>query len=149
MGLLASGGTNVPHSKKLYGAIGQNLRSQQEFLVKFRRDIQKGKYKDNPEKMKWRAKLYADSIRESFNDGERIAKNAEGFDLAKRVRDPQANSCDDCRRYATRGWVPSNEVVPPKVNCACKFRCRCHLVWKRSYTPVWGKQNLSDAVLSR
>lgn len=143
MGLLAGGGKNAPYSKNLYGAIGQNLRSQQEFLVQFRRDIQKGKYKDNPEKLKWRARLYADSIRDSFNDGEKIARNTEGFDLAKRVRDPQANSCDDCRRYASSGWVPISEVVPPKTRCECKWRCRCHLIWKRSYTPVWTTKNFS------
>lgn len=146
MGLLAGGGTNVPYTRKLYGAIGNNLKKQQEFLVQFRRDIQKGKYKDNPEKLKWRARLYADSIRESFNDGERIARNQEGFDLAKRILDAGANHCDDCRRYANRGWVPLNEVVRPKTNCECKWRCRCFLAWKRSYIPTWTTKSFSKAI---
>lgn len=112
-----------------FGKVGQELKDQYAFLRNFGEAIAAGELSEK--QILARAKSYGISTRTAFFEAEKITRQANGFNQAKRTRDPQAQSCPDCIRYSTNGqWFPINQVVAPGVNCQCRSRCRCQIVFR-------------------
>jgi hypothetical protein len=77
---------------------------------------------------------YAQSAYGSFKAGEHQSAIAQGMTEAKRILDPQAESCPGCIELAGMGWVGINKIQLPgqsePVPCSCLGNCRCHLVFR-------------------
>ena len=117
-----------------YGRIGQRLRSEYAFLQGFARDLLDQRI-STPLSLA-RIGLYAQSVRGSFWEGASIRKEQQGFSLMRRILDPMAQHCSDCRGYASRGIVPIGSVPLPGQRCACRARCRCSVKYFRQQFPV-------------
>lgn len=116
-----------------YGRIGQRLRAEYAFLQGFARDLLE--QRASPAMALARIGLYAQSVRGSFWEGASIRKEQQGFSLMRRILDPMAQHCDDCRAYAARGIVPIGSVPLPGQRCACRARCRCSVRYFRQQFP--------------
>lgn len=129
MGIFASGGkSQTPQS--VYGAIGQELRSQYSFLAKFGEDLAAGKL--TKEQAIARAGLYGGASRTAFHQAEKVARKREGFKLAKRVLDASSQHCAECIQHSTNGeYVPIESIVPVGSRCSCFSRCRCAIIFLR------------------
>lgn len=130
MGVFASGGrSQTPQA--VYGAVGRELRSQYGFLANFAQDLAAGKL--TKEQAVARAGLYGGASRTAFHQAEKVARKREGFRLAKRVLDINKNHCPSCLRHSTNGiFIPIEQIISPGVDCECRSRCRCFLVWKKN-----------------
>lgn len=126
--ILGSGGRSLTTSQA-YGSTGRLLRDQYQFLDGFSRDLAAGKLTTGQAIA--RAGLYGASTRSAFHQSEKIARDREGFKLAKRVLDSAAQHCEDCLSYATTGFVPIEQIVPIASQCRCRARCRCSIIFKK------------------
>lgn len=128
MAALAAGGT-AQLTPRHYGTIGANLRSEYRNHL----SLFASKLGNDPTftlKMAMnRAKLYGQSVAQSFHDSEKVTRILEGRTKAKRLLDPAAEHCRSCPAYATDGYVPIASVVPPGTNCECRGRCRCRVIY--------------------
>ena len=116
-----------------YGRIGQKLRQEYSYLQAFASDLL-GQRISRPMALA-RIGLYASSVRASYWEGVSIRNEKEGLSLMRRILDPQAQHCDDCRNYAARGLVPIGSVPLPGQRCACRARCKCRVEYKRQQFP--------------
>lgn len=128
--LFAAGGKDGM-SAKSYGLLGANLKEQyRKHLDGFAHDLADGKL--TAKQALNRSEMYGRSLRQTFFKVEAVTREAEGFLLAKRELDPQAQHCEACIGYATGGWVNISDIVPPGTACQCRGRCRCRIVyWSR------------------
>jgi hypothetical protein len=117
-----------------YGRVGQRLRQEYAYLQNFALDMLEQRM-SAPMAMA-RASLYAQSVRGSFWEGGAIRQEKQGFSLMKRLLDAQAQHCEDCLAYASRGIVPIGSVPLPGQRCACRARCRCGVQYFRQQAPV-------------
>ena len=132
IGILAGGGQDQMNAQK-YGATGYQIRRQFEYLSNFANDIAGGNMR--PSQILRRAGLYSESINSTFNRVEQITRADEGFTEALRSLDSQAQHCNSCISYSTRGkWLPAEQVVPPAINCECQARCRCTIKYRKRPT---------------
>jgi hypothetical protein len=116
-----------------YGRIGQKLRQEYSYLQAFASDLL-GQRISRPMALA-RIGLYASSVRASYWEGVSIRNEKEGLSLMRRILDPQAQHCDDCRNYAARGLVPIGSLPLPGQRCACRARCKCRVEYKRQQFP--------------
>lgn len=134
---LGSGGKDGM-SQRHYGTIGRQLRDQYEHLDGFARALAGGKL--TPNQALYRAGLYADSVKVAFHKAEKLTKESESFQSAKRSLDPQAKHCASCLSYSTGGeWQPIDQVTPPGVDCECGQFCRCTIVYSKFAAEVLGR----------
>lgn len=77
---------------------------------------------------------YAQSAYGSFKAGEHQAAIARGMKEAKRILDPQSESCPGCVELAGMGWVGIDKIQLPgqsePIFCSCLGNCRCRLVFR-------------------
>lgn len=132
-GIIGYGGKNGMGSAE-YGRIGQKLRQEYTYLQNFARDLLDQRISGAMALA--RAGLYAQSVRGSFWEGTSIRQEQQGYSLMRRILDPQAQHCDDCRNYAARGMVPIGSVPLPGQRCACRAKCRCSVQYYRQQTPT-------------
>lgn len=118
-----------------FGYVGQTLKQEYAYLDGFARDLATGRLTES--QVLARASMYAESIAQSFHRSEQQTKSRDGF-LGKRSLDVGAYHCPSCPAYATSTFIPAAEIVPVGVNCECRRRCRCFIVWKQG--------GLSDAI---
>ncbi len=112
------------------GQVGAALRQEYNRLFDFRKQIQAGEISDK--QMLWRTKSYARSIKQSYYRSEQLTRAQNGATLAKRTLDVNAKHCPECPTYATKGFVPIEQVVPPGVRCSCRGNCKCTVVYRGS-----------------
>jgi hypothetical protein len=117
-----------------YGRIGQRLRQEYAFLQGFARDLLDQRI-STPLSLA-RISLYAASVRSSYWEGIAIRKEKQGFSLMRRILDPAAQHCEDCKLYSSRGIVPIGSIPLPGQRCACRARCRCRVEYLRQQFPV-------------
>lgn len=128
MALLASGGKDGI-SKAGYGATGNRLKEEYQYLSNFVNAIARGELTEK--RIIYRAGLYANSSAAAFYKSEQISRIENGATLAKRDLDPNADHCSDCPALSTNGkWLPIDRVTPPTRNCTCRSRCRCTIKYK-------------------
>lgn len=129
-GLGAGGKDNLTPSH--FGALGQKLLEEYNFLWRFIEDMKSGKV--SSKQAINRAKMYSQSTVSAFWKGENLTRKKEGFNQAKRSLDPSAMHCDDCLLYSTNGlWVSIEDVVIPGHRCKCRGNCRCYLSYRKFY----------------
>ena len=107
-----------------YGAIGSRLKSEYEYLRNFALDIQKGGLSE--QQIKARLELYYKNTWQTYERARERAHSKNGFDLERRVLAAGEN-CNDCLRFAAKGWVDIGTLPAPGVESACQANCRC---WK-------------------
>jgi hypothetical protein len=116
-----------------YGRIGQRLGQEYRYLQAFASDLL-GQRISRAMAIA-RIGLYASSVRASYWEGVSIRNEKEGLSLMRRVLDPQAQHCQDCLAYSSRGWVSIGSVPLPGQRCACRARCKCRVEYKRQQFP--------------
>ena len=119
-----------------YGRVGQRLRQEYAYLQGFANDLLGARLSGAMAVA--RAGLYAQSVRGSFWQGTELRKQQQGFSLMRRILDPQAQHCQDCLDYASRGVVPVGSLPLPGQRCACRARCRCRIEYLRQQFPSVG-----------
>jgi hypothetical protein len=117
-----------------YGRIGQKLRAEYNYLQGFTRDLLDGRL-STPMAIA-RIGLYAESVRNSYWQGTEMREQKRGFSLMRRILDPQAAHCEDCKLYSARGIVPIGSIPLPGQRCACRAKCRCRVEYFRQQFPV-------------
>lgn len=65
-----------------------------------------------------------------FKTGEFEGKQTGGFKEMRRITRGDKRVCQDCRYYATLGWVPIGSLPMPGVSCRCHDRCRCRIEYR-------------------
>lgn len=128
MASLGSGGKDRLNARH-FGAVGNQLRKQYEYLDGFAHQLVNGEV--TVQQVLRRSTQYAASIRVAFSRAEQLTRENEDFTLARRVLDSQARHCPDCLRHASRSWKPIEEIVPIGTNCRCGQFCRCQIIYKR------------------
>lgn len=124
--VLAAGGWEQMTPAR-FGRAGREIRTQYEFLRRFAGQIQTGQIKLDGRFLK-RAQLYALSARRTHNRQDRDSAQRAGYTEERRVLG-QAEHCDDCIRYAERGWSPLGSL-PEIGDSECKANCQCHFEYR-------------------
>lgn len=128
--MLASGGEKQL-TPRHFGAIGQELKRQYQYLYGFGHDLANGKL--SAKHAIARAKSYGLSTKTAFYQAEKITRKGHGATEAKRSLDSQSRHCISCLNHSTRGrWLPIDNVVAPGVSCECQSRCNCRVVYRGS-----------------
>ena len=78
--------------------------------------------------LKRRARLYTFPMRDLYYRGESEMMKAIGKTESKRIRSA-AESCEDCIRWADKGWLPIDEQLPIGRSICGSF-CRCRMEYR-------------------
>ena len=118
------GQNNVTFSD--YGKIGARLKFQYKRLTLFAQQIATGA----PRKMsigqiKYRATLYANSVRSSYFTGLTQAKIEAGFTKERRITTSE-KPCDVCSSLEAQGFQPIGSLPDPGTQCLGLTNCHCH-----------------------
>lgn len=113
-----------------WGATGQLIREQYNYLRNFAKEIANGTQPFDG-RMFVRADMYADASNGTYWEIDKRSHLADGYDIGRRVLEPGADHCDDCVEYASEGWMPIDEI-PEIGNSQCMTRCRCEIEYRRS-----------------
>jgi len=117
-------------SQSDWGAAGQMIRAQYDYLEKFAGQIASGEQALDGRALV-RADLYGDAPRGTFEEiRQRYQENVLGMDEGRRVLG-QADHCDDCLDYAAEGWIPIDDV-PAIGDSVCLTRCHCTIEYRNS-----------------
>ncbi len=128
-GALANGGWGQM-TQSDWGATGQLIREQYNYLRNFAKEIADGTQPLDG-RMLVRADMYADASNGTYWEMDKRSHLANGYDFGRRVLEPGADHCDDCLEYASEGWMPI-EDIPQIGNSQCMTRCRCEIEYKSS-----------------
>ena len=114
-----------------WGATGQLIRQQYDYLANYANDIANGTQALDGRALV-RSDLYADAANGTFWEMDKRSMLADGYDMARRVLESSdGNNCDGCIEAATEGWVPIDEVLPIG-DAECMTRCRCSIEYSIS-----------------
>lgn len=113
-----------------WGATGQLIRQQYDYLRNYAADIASGEQALDGRALV-RSDLYADAANGTFWEMDKRGHLADGYDEGRRVLEPGADHCDDCEEYASEGWMPIDEI-PEIGNSQCMTRCRCEIEYRIS-----------------
>lgn len=130
--IIGHGGRNGMGNKE-YGRVGQKLRQEYSYLQNFARDLLDGRV--SAAMAIARIGLYAENVRSSYWEGSSLRQEKQGYSLMRRILDAQAQHCQDCLDYASRGLVPIGSLPLPGQRCACRARCKCRVEYKRQQFP--------------
>lgn len=133
LAMLAAGGKERM-TQAHYGAVGYELKRQYAFLDKFAHDLAAGKL--TPKQAIARASSYGQSGKIAFHRAEKIARKREGFNVAKRLLDPQAQHCNSCIAHQRSQWIPIDQIVEPGTRCECQNNCRCRVIYQKIFRTV-------------
>lgn len=113
-----------------WGATGQMIREQYDFLRNYAQEIANGTQPLDG-RMLVRSDLYADASNGTFWEMTKRDYLQNGYDEGRRVLEPGSDHCDDCEEYASEGWMPIDEI-PEIGNSQCLTRCRCEIEFRVS-----------------
>lgn len=130
---MVGAGGKAAISQAEYGRIGQKLRGEYAYLQKFAAGLLANSI-SAPAALA-RIGLYAESVRASWWEGLSIRRAREGYSLMRRVLDSQAQHCQDCLVYSSKGMVPIGTVPLPGQRCACRVKCKCSVQYYRQQFP--------------
>lgn len=80
-----------------------------------------------------RATLYVEGARHTYHVIETRALRMRGYDEERSILDPSANTCDECRAEAQKGWRPIGTLKPIGTR-TCLARCRCTKHYRKRTT---------------
>ena len=110
-----------------WGRTGRELRTQYEYLDKWAADIASGKAPLDG-RANWRAKLYGNASRDTFEQQRRAMAAEMGNDEEMRVLHAK-ESCAGCIQYA--GYRASIGTLPRIGSQDCGTNCLCTMVFRR------------------
>lgn len=111
-----------------FGRVGASIRDQYRFLRQFVEQIQVGQQKLNG-RLIWRSQLYVRSARAFHTEFERKQVSSAGYSEERRILG-QAEHCEDCIEYASRGWVPLGTLPEIGIASKCRQNCHCHFEYR-------------------
>ncbi len=128
---LANGGW-AQMTQSNWGATGQMIREQYDYLRNFATQIANG---EQPLDGRFlvRSDMYGDAANGTYSEMERRSMAEDGYDEGRRILESGADHCDDCEQYASEGWMPI-EDIPAIGDSACVTRCRCTIEYRNSST---------------
>lgn len=110
-----------------WGAVGQQVRTQYDYLRNFANEIASGKQRLNGSALV-RADLYGQAARGNFEEMRRRMAKLEGMTDEMRVLG-EADHCDDCLSAAGH-WAPIG-TLPRIGDSQCVTNCRCTFKYRR------------------
>ncbi len=110
-----------------WGAVGQQVRTQYDYLRNFANEIASGKQRLNGSALV-RADLYGQAARGNFEEMRRRMAKLEGMTDEMRVLG-EADHCDDCLSAAGH-WAPIG-TLPRIGDSQCVTNCRCTFRYRR------------------
>lgn len=124
MWMLAQGGKDAMDSKA-WGAAGQKIRSEADFLRGFERAIANGEAGTDAQVVA-RAQLYANGLHASYQAAVVARERAAGAKRVLRVLGtPQTEHCNDCESLAGEYDI---ESVPQIGDTECGPACLCEII---------------------
>jgi hypothetical protein len=126
----AGGGGWAQMTQSDWGAVGQLVREQYDYLRNFAGQIADGTQALDG-RLLVRSDMYGDAARATFEDIRRRGMIAAGFDEGRRILEPGADHCSDCEEYANDGWMPADEI-PDIGDSECTVRCKCEIEYRKS-----------------
>ena len=131
---LANGGF-AQMSQADWGATGQLIREQYDFLRNFAREIADGTQAMDGRALV-RSDLYADAANTTYWNMNTRSFTQDGYDEERRILDSdRSTSCDDCIEFADEGWQPIGTLPEPGQDSVCMVRCRCRKAYRISTDP--------------
>ena len=125
--LLGIGG-EANMSQRDYGILGQQIRSQYEFLRGFAEELINTGMSEAA--FRSRLEMYAWAARGSHEMGKLEGHVRAGFTWERRIR-TKSNSCSPCISYAAAGWQPIGSLPHPTRDCECRANCGCYKRFSR------------------
>ena len=110
-----------------FGRAGAAIKKQYAYLQKFAEQIYTGE-QGRTKGLEARAKLYAQSARNTYEEERRLLHKEEGFTEEKRVK-AAGDSCVGCIEEAGKGWSPIGTLAGIGT-VQCKSNCRCHMEYR-------------------
>lgn len=110
-----------------FGWVGQRIRSQYGFLMKFSVEVSSGKQKLDGTAVA-RSALYAQAARETHREAQRRLARQRFMSEERRVLGA-ADHCRDCLQQAGLGWQPFG-TLRRIGESACRANCRCHFAFR-------------------
>lgn len=116
-----------------WGATGQLIRAQYDYLRNFANDIASGKQPLDGRALV-RSDMYADAGHNTFEQMHRRSAIGDGMDEEMRELEANdGNNCDGCLEQASLGWQPIG-TLEPIGSQECGTRCRCTYKFRNSVT---------------
>ena len=115
-----------------WGATGQLIRAQYDYLRNFAAEIASGKQPLDGRALV-RADLYADAANGTYEEMNRRSAITDGFDEERRILEDTINACDGCIEQAGLDWQPIGTLDPIGAE-ECATRCRCEFTFRNSET---------------
>lgn len=127
--IAAANGGWAQVSQSQWGAAGQQIREQYDYLRNFAAQIASG---EQPLDGRFlvRTDMYGDAARDTFEDSRGRLMVTEGFEEESAVLEPGVDHCDGCLERHSEGWQPIGTLLPIG-DAECTVRCHCTLIYRR------------------
>jgi len=125
----ASRGGWAAVSQSDWGAAGQMIRGQYDYLRNFAAQIADGTQPLDGRSLV-RAGMYGDASRGTFEEQRRRGEILIGMEEERRVLGA-ADHCDDCLDAADEGWQPIG-TLPAIGDSVCHTNCHCAFEYRRA-----------------
>lgn len=115
-----------------YGRVGQQIRTQYDYLRNFANQIASGEQRLDGVFLR-RADMYFEAGRGTYHEFERREMSIRGFDEEANILEPTARHCNGCLEQTARGWVPVGSLI--RIGSRdCLTRCRCRIQYRNTST---------------
>lgn len=113
-----------------WGAAGQMIREQYDYLRRFAGQIANGEQALDG-RFLVRADMYADAARGTYEAIRQRIRVMEGYEEERSVLEPGVDHCDGCLERAAEGWQPIGSLLPIG-DAECLTRCHCEMRYRRA-----------------
>lgn len=127
-GALAQGGFAQMGSSE-WGAVGQLIRTQYDYLRNFSQEIADGKQALDGRALV-RSDMYGDSANNTYEAMRQRVMIIDGYEEEKYILEDTISACDGCIERAKEGWQPIG-TLEPIGSQECMTRDRCDVVYRR------------------
>lgn len=119
-----------------YLVIARNLRNQygladnvpDEYGLAFLfREIGSGTV--TPARLAQRFEMYGKSVKTTIFGVQKQKKQEEGKTEARRILGT-GEHCEECKQYASYGWIGIDSIILPTQQCSCLTNCLCKLEFR-------------------
>lgn len=113
-----------------WGATGQMIRAQYDYLRNFASEIVSGKQPLDGRALV-RSDMYADAANGTYAEMDRRSQILDGMDEERRILEDTTDACDGCIEQAGLDWQPIGTLDPIGAE-ECATRCRCEFEYRIS-----------------
>ena len=124
---LANGGW-AQMTQSDWGATGQLIRTQYDYLRNFAAEIASGQQPLDGRALV-RADLYGDAANGTYSEMGRRNAIIDGYTEERRILEDTINACDGCISQAKLGWQPIGTLDPIDAE-ECSTKCRCEFEYR-------------------